>query len=248
MHRPSHSGAGVFLLASLLCAQESRPDPAAELKQLQKDLQAAQKEFYRPYSEAKTDEERSKVKLDFSKRPETAFVPKFLDLAARAKGTDAAFDALLFVVSGGAADAKVVAETIGTLSADFASSPRLAELAETLARNGTPAAGKALDAMIESSPHKDVKAAALLARGSALCSKYIGKRDSEEGRQYLERVVKEHGDSKQAARAKAILFSLDNLQVGMVAPDFESVDLDGQKLKVSDYRGKVLVLDFWGDW
>jgi peroxiredoxin len=34
----------------------------------------------------------------------------------------------------------------------------------------------------------------------------------------------------------------------MVAPDIESEDLDGVKFKLSDYRGKVVVLDFWGDW
>ena len=25
-------------------------------------------------------------------------------------------------------------------------------------------------------------------------------------------------------------------------------DLDGIRFKLSDYRGKVIVLDFWGDW
>lgn len=38
------------------------------------------------------------------------------------------------------------------------------------------------------------------------------------------------------------------LQVGSVAPDIEGNDLDGVAFKLSDYRGKVVVLDFWGDW
>jgi len=37
-------------------------------------------------------------------------------------------------------------------------------------------------------------------------------------------------------------------QVGMVAPEIEAEDIDGQVFKLSDYRGKVVVLDFWGDW
>jgi peroxiredoxin len=38
------------------------------------------------------------------------------------------------------------------------------------------------------------------------------------------------------------------LEIGKVAPDIEGVDLDQVPFKLSDYRGKVVVLDFWGDW
>ncbi|MBT7257007.1 MAG: redoxin domain-containing protein [Planctomycetaceae bacterium] len=33
-----------------------------------------------------------------------------------------------------------------------------------------------------------------------------------------------------------------------VAPEIAAEDIDGVKFKLSDYRGKVVVLDFWGDW
>jgi len=39
-----------------------------------------------------------------------------------------------------------------------------------------------------------------------------------------------------------------NLAIGKVAPEIEGKDVDGKKFKLSDYRGKVVVLDFWGDW
>jgi peroxiredoxin len=32
------------------------------------------------------------------------------------------------------------------------------------------------------------------------------------------------------------------------APDFSVTDLQGQKLALSDYRGKVVLLDFWATW
>jgi hypothetical protein len=38
------------------------------------------------------------------------------------------------------------------------------------------------------------------------------------------------------------------LIVGCRAPDFEATDVDGVRFKLSDYRGKVVVLDFWGFW
>ena len=36
--------------------------------------------------------------------------------------------------------------------------------------------------------------------------------------------------------------------VGQAAPNFTAVDQDGKKFSLSDYRGKVVVLDFWGFW
>ena len=38
------------------------------------------------------------------------------------------------------------------------------------------------------------------------------------------------------------------IQVGAVAPEIEGEDLDGNRFKLSDYRGKVVILDFWGHW
>ena len=42
--------------------------------------------------------------------------------------------------------------------------------------------------------------------------------------------------------------SLKAPKVDEPAPDFEAVDQDGVKFKLSDYRGKVTVVDFWGEW
>jgi hypothetical protein len=38
------------------------------------------------------------------------------------------------------------------------------------------------------------------------------------------------------------------LNIGQVAPEIEGEDLEGKHFKLSDYRGKVVVLDFWGNW
>jgi thiol-disulfide isomerase/thioredoxin len=49
-------------------------------------------------------------------------------------------------------------------------------------------------------------------------------------------------------RAAQELYQLQHLWVGQVAPEIEGDDLDGQKLKLSDYRGKIVLLSFWGSW
>jgi hypothetical protein len=48
--------------------------------------------------------------------------------------------------------------------------------------------------------------------------------------------------------AKNELFVLRNLAIGKAAPDINGEDIDGTRFKLSDYRGKVVVLDFWGYW
>ncbi len=50
------------------------------------------------------------------------------------------------------------------------------------------------------------------------------------------------------ARIGSDLFVLKNLSVGKQAPEIVAADLDGTEFKLSDYRGKVVFLDFWGDW
>ena len=55
-------------------------------------------------------------------------------------------------------------------------------------------------------------------------------------------------DDLLSMRARGPRFAEEHLKEGMVAPEIEGVDLFGEPFKLSDYRGKVVMLDFWGDW
>lgn len=76
---------------------------------------------------------------------------------------------------------------------------------------------------------------------------------TREAEALLEEVIESYGDVKSYRKnlgtvAKGDLFELRNLAVGKPAPEIEGEDVDGVRFKLSDYRGKVVFLDFWGFW
>src|SRR5262249_37537408 len=70
-----------------------------------------------------------------------------------------------------------------------------------------------------------------------------------------ERALQEFGqlrpgrwDRSVGERARSALDEIRLLAVGKSAPDVGGEDLDGKPLKLSDYRGKVVVITFWATW
>ena len=47
---------------------------------------------------------------------------------------------------------------------------------------------------------------------------------------------------------KDLRYKVTHLVVGCEAPEIEGFDQDGKKFRLSDYRGKVVLLQFWGIW
>jgi hypothetical protein len=56
------------------------------------------------------------------------------------------------------------------------------------------------------------------------------------------------GDAAFAKRAQAQVHEVEHFCIGREAMEITGEDVDGRKIKLSDFRGKVVVLDFWGDW
>lgn len=56
------------------------------------------------------------------------------------------------------------------------------------------------------------------------------------------------GKSTFDAIIPLLRFELENLYEGRPAPEIEGVDLDGKPMKLSDYRGKTVLLVAWADW
>jgi hypothetical protein len=75
----------------------------------------------------------------------------------------------------------------------------------------------------------------------------------KEAETFYEQAVEKYGDVKTpydgtvGETAKTELFEIRHLAVGKEAQDIEGVDQDGEQFKLSDYRGKVVLLYFWSE-
>jgi hypothetical protein len=76
-------------------------------------------------------------------------------------------------------------------------------------------------------------------------------RANQEAEALFEQAVAKYGDvdipgvGTVGEKAEAELFEIRHLAVGKEAPDIEGQDQDGERFRLSDYRGKVVLLDFW---
>ena len=78
---------------------------------------------------------------------------------------------------------------------------------------------------------------------------------AKEAESLFEAVIEKFGDvnvsqhrGDLATSARAELFEIRIVGIGKTVPEISGGDLDGRPMKLSDYRGKVVVLEFWGDW
>jgi hypothetical protein len=79
-------------------------------------------------------------------------------------------------------------------------------------------------------------------------------RATQEAEAFFEQAAQKYGNVKipgggtVGEKARAELFEIRHLSVGKEAPDIEGEDQDGKRFKLSDYRGKVVLLDFWSEY
>ncbi len=121
---------------------------------------------------------------------------------------------------------------------------------------------KVLRAAYNSSPHARVKGRAGFSLACLLKTRAerdgwrdlsISRAETAEA-EYLFAETEAHFGNLRDSRgsmaelARSQLDELHTLSVGKVAPEITGEDTDGQPMQLSDYRGKVVVLAFWGNW
>ncbi len=105
--------------------------------------------------------------------------------------------------------------------------------------------------LLKANKSKTVKGLATFMLAESLAS--AQPKDTTEIEELYQTVIDDYADVENrgtsiAESAKSSLFEIQYLTIGKVAPEIAGEDLDGVKFKLSDYRGKVVLLDFWGNW
>ena len=137
--------------------------------------------------------------------------------------------------------------------------PALERVCQGLARSPSPQNAEALKKIIEKASNMRVKAEASLALGQNFSTQLDNVGDNQEqidkiaaeADKYLAQAVELFDKEKLSAKkesAEKELKAFRTLRVGKEAPEISGKDLDGKDFKLSDYRGKVVLLDFWGNW
>ncbi len=247
-------------------ADEAKADatPKEKFAAIRKDLNAEMTAWSKDYGKAEADErkkmmpKRMEILQDAGKKAFT--------LARDFPKDDVALDALTMAMMYGSDKTKKDAgELVVTGFADdeklLKIMPQLAQgeggekLMETLASKSKNKSiqGMAKYSMIEGM----IEAADYPRTGKPLPAKEATAKLDAAAKK-LDAIITEYGDVKVPGRrgtettiaeaGKSQKFFLENLVVGKTLPDVKSELLDGKAVKVSDYRGKVVVLDIWATW
>jgi hypothetical protein len=241
-------------LGSLLLAapgQDARKHFRALTDEYVTELQTYQEELAR---RAEAGEDTAEYALQW--HPAHGSAKVFAEAAGEYAGTDDAVQFLWWVVQNAPGEGEALPEpaskALDRLIVDHAGSSELYSNLRYAAYAsfsiGEPRVLAFTGAVLERTEDPDLVFGAALGRAM---TRMIDSRTTDEERalcrQELE-LAREVGGEERLAEVESFFFELENLQIGQLAPDIEGVDLDGVAFKLSDYRGKVVMLDFWGDW
>lgn len=237
--------------------------PKEKFAAIQKKLRTDQQDWMKEYQSAEPAE-RSKL---MNKRGEimTAAAKAALALAKEHPTDEVALDALTMAIQVG--NPKIQSEAGDFLIEKFGDDDKLAKLIPML--NNGPSAKKMLSDLGEKSKSKNVRGVAKFTvleeeieaadyprTGKSPDPKEVAEKFKDLGVK-LNAITTDYGDveiaqgrgsSTIAKAADKLKFFMDNLTIGKTLPDVSAETLKGEKAKISDYRGKVLVVDIWATW
>jgi thiol-disulfide isomerase/thioredoxin len=163
-------------------------------------------------------------------------------------------------------------ESLSRLLADFPASEVLAEVCPVLASQAdsphSERAEQALRTLTKIAAHEEARAAAFGHLGKLLLEdegvswaqvdgkmKRVDRFDAaalkarhEEAKSNLRELRERFPKSRAVKALGGLLFEVEHLQPGMIPPDFEVRGVDGATYKLSQFRGKVVAIDFWATW
>lgn len=266
----------LFAAAIALCwfgAMSAQNDQSADTKERADRLKAIQAEMTKSTAEARkkiadlTDAAEKRTAQQELNRTMMEMRPKLAEkamaLAKENPKDDVGFDALVYANSMALGNAAMQAEARKLIIENHLSNPKIEDVLLQISRKGRDYDVALLKNVFEKNPSKTVKATVsfILAqrlKGEAESAK---TKDADilpkfkEAMAAFEKVSEDYGDltlkalrGKVADLAKKEIDAIKKSPIGKETPEIAAEDTDGTNFKISDYRGKVVLLDFWGHW
>jgi hypothetical protein len=202
---------------------------------------------------------------DWSKHPAHAFRPKFRALAKKYAGQPQAVRALGWLMGAPSivpgpeaeADAKWA---LAAITANYTARPEVESAlayAQYLGVRIAPAGVQALyDKVLATNPDRRAQASALYCNARMLLERNArvplsaAEREANRRRalECLHRVERDYADFEDAKYVSRCVYEAEHLQIGMTAPEIVGADAEGKEIRLSQFRGQVVVVDFWGFW
>ena len=225
------------------CSRPASADALSEFAALEIQMEIAAEEFFEAIENA-----ADPTKLPEDKRPK--ILARMDELVRSAAGKpEAARIAVGTFVWSLDVEAPKAFQRFAALANRYHNAPELGDAMEMVAHfyeeSATPAEriGE-LKKLSGATKTEQNKAGAEYAAGLIL----MNLKQLKVAKKAFELARKASPDSVYATNAKAYIFEIEHLQVGMPAPEFKAKTLDGKEVSLASLRGKVVLLNFWASW
>ncbi|HET6880773.1 MAG TPA: hypothetical protein VFI31_11500 [Pirellulales bacterium] len=241
--------------ANAAATKDGEDSVADQIRKIQTEFAQKQQDVIKRYRAAQDDAEKQKV-LEEYRALQTEQTAQYAALVEKHPDDKAIFPALQALIYSGHAD-----KAVDLLVKHHLDNEQIGTICLQLAMQDTPGGEALVRAVAEKAKSDDAKAMALLGLGQMLLARSNGDSLDDarrtklrtEAKDALQKVIDHYPDVSAFRRkagdwASAVLFEAEHLSVGLPVPDLAGEDLEGQEFKLSDYRGKVVFLDFWAHW
>jgi thiol-disulfide isomerase/thioredoxin len=248
---------GVSQFDNVTLAADAKNGRGERFQEITSEYETRAKAYVAILQKAKNEAELAQAE---KKRPSDAiYGGKLLALAKEAPTDKAAFDSLVYViVYVETPDALAIRdEAIAMFEKHQLKSPRLKIAIPALAGCNSPKAEALLEKLGEKGESREIRGLALfrLAQGRYVRIAPNDEKQMPKIEALLARVQKEYADIQPDDEEQPLgrltenaLFEIRHLRPGKQIPDISATDVAGKPIRLSSYRGKVVMLVFWGSW
>jgi thiol-disulfide isomerase/thioredoxin len=251
----------------IVSADDPKDTPSSPLAQkvvkLRKKFDEDEKALKRKLADAKEADDQKQITFQI-KELSALTASDALDLADESKKDEGGLDAAVFAlkllgqhhITGADMD-----KASAIILDNHIDSPKIAAALALMVDNDRTGM-TFLQTVAEKATNTEVQGLALYYTAMALDAKAGGQegngnaeaatRTRGEAADMMAKAVKLAPDAKVGTDtlAKAVETEMVSLKIGVgnPVPDIDGLDLDGKKIKLSSYRGKVVLFDFWATW